>query len=147
LDKIMRKIKEVGAPLRDRVPKEHIMSSSDDTFGEGPEPDAATDEFDRHIQAIHDFMQDYMDKHDIPEAAGADLLLSVALNMRMVGYALYVEKPSAGGLKLDLDRFRGEIDLALRHAKREAGEFIERIKPLLAAAKLDNDNNEEGGET
>src|ERR1700678_4413334 len=129
-----------NALLRDPVPKEHIMSSSDDTFDEGPESDAAKDDFDRHIQAIHDFMQDYVDKHDIPEPAGADLLLSVALNMRMVGYALYVEKPSTGGLKLDLDRFRGEIDLALRQAKRDAGEFIERIKPLLVAEKLDNDN-------
>jgi len=123
------------------------MSSSDDTFGDDPEADAAMDEFDRHSHAVHDFMQDYMDKHDIPEAAGADLLLSVALNMRMVGYALDVEKPSAGGLKLDLDRFRREIDDVIRHAKKGADEFIERIKPVLAAEKLDNDNNEEGGET
>jgi hypothetical protein len=130
---------------------EHIMSSSDDGFGEDAEADAAMDEFDRHSHAIHDFMQDYMDKRDIPEAAGADLLLSVALNMRMVGYALDVEKPSAGGLKLDLDRFRREIDDVVRHAKKGADEFIERIKPVLAAEKLgndnNNDNNEEGGET
>ena len=55
-----------------------------------------------------------------------------------------VEKPSGSGLKLDLDRFRREVDDALRHAKKGADEFIENIKPVLAAARAGDD--EEGGE-
>jgi len=125
---------------------EHTMSSSDDPFGGDPEAEAAMDEFDRHSQALHELIQDYFDAEHIPDAAGATLLLSVALNMRMVGYALEVEKPSGSGLKLDLDRFRRDIDDAVRHAKKGADEYIEKIKPVLAAERMRSDDDDEEGE-
>ena len=121
------------------------MSSNGDEFGDDPEAEAE-DRFERHSRAIHDLVQDYMESEDIPEVLGPDLLFSVALNMRMVGYAIEVDKPSGGGLKLDLDRFLRDINDVVRRAKKGADEFIEKIKPILAAERTDNDNDEEGGE-
>jgi hypothetical protein len=117
---------------------------SDDLFDNDEEQDAEN-EFGRHGQAIHELVQDYFDEHDISDSAGALLLLSGAISLRMIGYATEVEKPSAGGLKLDLDRFGREMDEAVRQAKRGAEEFIEASKAELAAARRELED-EEGGE-
>jgi hypothetical protein len=117
---------------------------SDDLFDNDEEQDAAN-EFERHGRALHELVQDYLDDHDIPDAAGALLLLGAAITMRMIGYATEVEKPSGSGLKLDLDRFGREMDEAVRQAKRGAEEFIEASKAELAAARRELED-EEGGE-
>jgi hypothetical protein len=44
-----------------------------------------------------------------------------------------VAKPSVGGLKLDLDRFGRAADDLIRDMKKDANEFIEDAKALLAA--------------
>jgi hypothetical protein len=121
------------------------MGESDDLFGNGEEHDAAESEFERHGRAVHELVQDYLDEHEIPDSAGAVLLLNAALTLRMIGYATEVEKPSAGGLKLDLDRFRREIDDAVRRAKRGAEEFIETSKAELEAARREFADEEGGG--
>jgi hypothetical protein len=121
------------------------MGESDDLFGNGEEHDADEDEFDRHGRAVHELVQDYLGEHEIPDSAGSVLLLQVALTLRMIGYATEVEKPSAGGLKLDLDRFRRDIDDAFRMAKRGAEEFIETSKVELEAARRELEEEEGGG--
>jgi hypothetical protein len=122
------------------------MGTSDDTFGDGLDHDADTDEFERHGRAVHELVQGYLDTHDISDSAGSVLLLNAAISMRMIAYATEVEKPSGGGLKLDLDRFRREMDDAVRNAKRGAQEFIEKIKPVLAAERSQREDEEGGGE-
>jgi hypothetical protein len=117
---------------------------SDDLFDNDDEQDAE-DEFERHGRAVHELVQEYLDDHDIPDSTGAGLLLSGAITLRMIGYATEVEKPSASGLKLDLDRFAREMDEAVRRAKRGAEEFIEASKAELAAARRELED-EEGGE-
>ena len=121
------------------------MGERDDPFDNGEEDDDAEDEFGRHGQAVHELVQDYLDEHDIPGSAGCLLLLNAAISMRMIAYATEVEKPSAGGLKLDLDRFRREMDDVVRHAKRGAEEFIEASKAELEAARSLMEDDE-GGE-
>jgi hypothetical protein len=111
---------------------EQAMSSRDD---EADEAEAAVDEFDRHGLALHELVQDYMDEHDLLEEMTSVVLLNVCVRMRMVGYALETEKPSASGLKLDLDRFRGEIDSCIRAAKKDAERFIAEAKAARAAAE------------
>jgi hypothetical protein len=111
------------------------MGESDDLFGNGEEHDADESDFERHSRAVHELVQDYLDEHDISDSAGSVLLLNAALTLRMIGYATEVEKPSAGGLKLDLDRFGREMDDAVRNAKKGADEFIERSKAELEAAR------------
>jgi hypothetical protein len=105
------------------------------TCSNGEEHDADEREFERHSRAVHELVQDYLDEHDISDSAGSVLLLNAAITLRMIGYATEVEKPSAGGLKLYLDRFGREMDDVVRNAKKGADEFIERSKAELEAAR------------
>ena len=80
------------------------MSSDDEDEGFAE----FADEFEQHTKAIYQLVADYMDDLEIPEAVIAEVLLHMAVNMRMVAYAMEAEKPSVAGLKIDLDRLRGE---------------------------------------
>jgi hypothetical protein len=112
---------------------EQTMSSQDDEFDQ--ETEAAIDELDRHGMALHQLIQDYMDEHDLSDEVTSLMLLDISVRMRMVGYALETEKPSASGLKLDLDRFRRDIDDCIRAAKKNADQFIAEAKTLRAEAE------------
>jgi hypothetical protein len=126
------------------VAREQTMSSNDDMFGDNADGEDDAGDFERHGRAIHELVQDYLEDHDIPDSAGSLLLLNAAISMRMIGYATEREKPSGGGLKLDLERFGREMDQAVRHAKKGAEDFIEEIKPALEAARIEDEK--EGGE-
>jgi hypothetical protein len=123
-----------------------VLRMSDDLFDNHEGKDDEEDDFGRHGQAVHELVQDYLDEHEIPDSAGALLLLSDAITLRMIGYATEVEKPSASGLKLDLDRFRREMEEAVRAAKKGAEEFIETSKAELAAARRELEDEEGEGE-
>lgn len=108
--------------------------------------DEAGDELDQHGMALHQMIQDYMDEHDLPDELGAILLLNISVRMRMVGYALETEQPSASGLKMDLDRFNREIGDCIRAAKKGADEFIEEAMVLREAAEEEvEDEQDEAG--
>ena len=109
------------------------MTSQTDDFDEDDQ--AAIEELDRHGMALHKLVQDYMDAHDLSDEMTSLLLLNISVRMRMVAYALETEKPSASGLKLDLDRFRREIDECVRAAKKDADAFIAQAKVARAAAE------------
>jgi hypothetical protein len=57
------------------------------------------------------------------------LLLRLSMTMRMIAYATSVAKPSAGGLKLDLDHFRREVDDLVRDLKRSPNSSSNRLRP------------------
>jgi hypothetical protein len=107
---------------------EQPMNSQNEDVGDDD------DELD-HGLALHQLIQDYMDKHDLSDELGAVLLLNISVRMRMVGYALETEQPSAPGLKTDLDRFHREIGDCIRAAKKGAEEFIEEAMVLREAAE------------
>jgi hypothetical protein len=115
------------------------MNSQNEDFDE----DAAAEEMDQHGLELHQLIQDYLDEHDLSDEAGAVILLGICIRMRMVGYALETERPSASGLKMDLDRFGREIDDCLRTAKKGAEEFIEEAKALKAEAEAELDAEDE----
>ena len=50
-----------------------------------------------------------------------------------------VAKPSGGGLKLDLDRFRRDVEELFREVKRDADGFIAHAKETIATVELDED--------
>jgi hypothetical protein len=109
---------------------EQPMNSQNEDVG-----DEADDELDQHGLALHQLIQDYMDEHDVSDELGALLLLNISVRMRMVGYALETEQPSASGLRMDLDRFHREIGDCIRAAKKGAEEFIEEAMVLREAAE------------
>ena len=121
------------------------MNSRNDGIDE--ETQAAIDELDQHGTALHQLVQDYMDEHDLSDEITSLLLLNVSVRMRMVAYALETEKPSASGLKVDLDRFRREIDDCVRAAKKDADHFIAEAKVARAAAEseLEDEPDDEKG--
>jgi hypothetical protein len=106
---------------------EQSMNSQNEDLDEDAE---AVDELDQHGLALHELIQDYLDEHDLPDRMGSLILLSIGIRMRMIGYAMETEKPSASGLKLDLDRFKREIEECIRTAKKGAEEFIEEAMVL-----------------
>jgi len=121
------------------------MASRTHDFDE--EDEAGMDELDRHGMALHQLVQDYTDEHDLSDEITSLLLLNVSVRMRMVAYALETEKPSASGLKVDLDRFRREIDDCVRAAKKDADHFIAEAKVARAAAEseLEDEPDDEKG--
>ena len=106
-----------------------MSSDEDEGFAE------FADEFEQHTKAIYELVADYMDDLEIPEALISHVLLNLAFNMRMVAYVIDTEKPSAGGLKLDLDRMRSEIEQLVRESKKGAEAFIASAKTAIAEAE------------
>jgi hypothetical protein len=115
------------------------MNSQNEDISDDAE---AGDELDQHGLALHQIVQDYMDEHDLSDELGALLLLNISVRMRMVGYALETENPSASGLKMDLDRFNREIGDCIRAAKKGADEFIEEAMVLREAAEEEEVDDE-----
>lgn len=112
--------------------------------------DTDDDEFDLHSTALQDLVQDYLDEQDLSERAGAVLLLSMSIKMRMIGYAMETDQPSASGLKMDFDRFEREIADCIRTAKKSADEFIAEAKAVRAGieeevAALEAEHGEHDG--
>jgi hypothetical protein len=120
---------------------EQAMNSRND--GLDDEAEAAMDELYRHGVALHQLVQEYMDEHDLSDEMACLILFNMSVRMRMVGYALGTEKPSGSGLKLDLDRFRREIDDCVRDAKKSADQFIAEAKEALAAAENEADDEDD----
>ena len=116
------------------------MTESDDQFEKDPEFDQFAEEYEGHRAALFELISEYMDKPDLEEGYVAQLLLDLTLNMRMAAYAMGVESPSVGGLRLDLDRWQREVVGFVREAKKEAETYIQTLKDATAA-------DEEGSNT
>ena len=111
------------------------------------EDEAVLDELDQYSLALHQLVQDFADERDLSDEMTSLMLLNISVRMRMVAYALEAEKPSGSGLKLDLDRFRREVDECIRAAKKEADHFIAEAKVARAAAEneIDGEPDDERG--
>jgi hypothetical protein len=66
--------------------------------------------------------------------------------MRMTAYGLGVESPSVGGLKLDLDRLKEEVNVFLREAKKGAEEYIAHVKEMRARVDVEGEAAEDEDE-
>jgi hypothetical protein len=113
--------------------------SSDDDRRDDSEIQDFIDEVEQHSKAIYEMVSEYMDDLEIPEAIMSHVLLSLAVNMRMVAYAIDTEKPSSAGLRLDLDRMRGEVEQLLRESKKGADVYIKSARAAIAEAEKDNE--------
>jgi hypothetical protein len=105
------------------------------------------DDFDRMRDMLYARVSEFAEEHDLPVGALSPLLLDLGVSSRMMDYVLSVEKPSASGLKLDLDRMRRDVDDLVRSCKRNAEEFIDHSKDALreAQAELEAEMEAEGG--
>ena len=114
-----------------------MPDEDDDLFGE--DENEAIEEFDRLSERLIQCVSEFAEEEDVPGAILSDLLLRFSLTMRMTGYVLSVAKPSGAGLKLDLDRFRREIEELMRTMKKDAEPLVARAKLELAASEHEED--------
>jgi hypothetical protein len=108
------------------------MTDRDDLLDLKSDDGAARAEYERLRQGLQEAISDFADEEDISHAYLALLLLDLGVTSRMVDYVLSVEKPSGTGLKLEIDRFRREIDDFIRSSKKSAEEFVAASKKALA---------------
>jgi hypothetical protein len=116
-----------------------MPDDKDNLFGE--DEDEAVDDFDRLSEILVRRIGEFAEEEDVADEVLAPLLFRLALTMRMVAYAATAAKPSGGGLKLDLDRFRRDIEDIIRATKKDADRFIAQAKESMAAAEPGEDES------
>ena len=100
-----------------------------------PEDSELESEYERMRELLQSHISDFAEQHDVPVGLLSLVLLEVAVMSRMTDYVLSVEKPSASGLKLDIDRMRRDLDDFVRHCKRNADGFIRHMTEELREAE------------
>ena len=120
-----------------------MAGSQDDLFG--AEGAGEGDELERLSGELFERVSSFAQEREIADEMLSLLLLDLIVRSRMVSYALSVEKPSVSGLKLDLDRFRREVDEALRAAKKDADTFIATARDAVASAEPEAGGAPPGG--
>ena len=118
-----------------------MPDDQDDLFGE--DGNEGLDEFDRLTQILNGRVLEFAEEEEVDDEMLWPLLLRLALTSRMVAYAANAAKPSGTGLKLDLDRFRRDIEDLIRAAKKDADLFIAQAKEAMVAAEQDEDEDKD----
>ncbi|WP_428030453.1 hypothetical protein [Ancylobacter sp.] len=108
--------------------------------------DAYDAAFDQHRAALYDMLMEYADENELSDSFMAVLASDIGLSLRMVAYAAETEKPSVGGLRLDLDRYARELGDSVRDAKKYAAEFIAEAKAAQEEDEAEGDEDEDGNE-
>jgi hypothetical protein len=86
------------------------------------------DAVDEWREALRRHVDDFLEEREVAAGILPELLIELAVTTRAMHYVLGVEKPSGLGLRMDLDRFRVEIDDLLRIIRKGADEFVARAK-------------------
>ena len=132
-----------SSPTARTKPDKHsgvvMPDDKDDLFGE--DADEALADFDRLTEMLFQRVVEFAEEEEVADELLSPLLLRLALTSRMVAYTATAAKPSGGGLKLDLDRFRRDIEDLIRATKKDADRFIAQARESMAAAELDEDES------
>jgi hypothetical protein len=113
-----------------------MSEENDDLFGKNE--DEAIEELSRLSKILYERVTEFAAEEDVADETLPLLLLQLSLNLRMVNYAESTAKPSAAGLKLDIDRYRRDAEDLIRETKRDADGFIARAKEAIAAATAED---------
>jgi hypothetical protein len=106
-------------------------------FDRDSDDQSARGEYEELRVALQQHIDEFIETRELSLAMMALLLMDLSVTARMVDYALSVERPSGSGLKLELDRFRREIDDFTRASKKSADVFIAASRQVLAAEEAD----------
>src|ERR1700722_14854810 len=118
-----------------------MPDDQDDLFGENA--NEALDDFDRLTEILNERVLEFADEEEVDDEMLWPLLLRLALTPRMGASAANAAKPSGSGLKLDLDRFRRDIEDLIRAAKKDADLFIAKAKESGALAEQEEDEDKD----
>ena len=116
-----------------------MPDDKDDLFSE--DTAQAVADFDRLTDRLFQRVSEFADEGDVADDLLPLLLLRLSATTRMMAYAVSVAKPSGGGLKLDLDRFRRDADELIREMKKDADRFIAQVRESMAADELNEDES------
>lgn len=114
------------------------MTKSDDLFEDDPHYEEFVKDYERRRKDLQEHILAFLDNEEIDEEYAIGMLLDLTIEMRMVAYAQSTERPSISGLKIDLDRFQGDVGNFVREAKKSAGDFIQAALVARAEAGLDD---------
>jgi hypothetical protein len=95
--------------------------------------------FDEVRKAFHERVEEFRADFDLPYGLLSILCAQMSVTARMLDYLDSVEKPSAAGLRLELDRLLRGIESTVRAAKKRAEQVVAVTKQAAAEAR--------GGET
>lgn len=116
-----------------------MPDDKDDLFGD--DADEGVADFNRLTDLMFQRVSEFADEEDVADDLLPLLLLRLSATTRMMAYVVSVAKPSGGGLKLDLDRFRRDADELIREMKKDADRFIVQARESMAAAELGEDES------
>jgi len=116
-----------------------MPDDQNDVFGEDGQE--ALDDFERLSELLFPRVVDFADEEEVADGLLSPLLLRLAVTMRMMDYVATTAKPSGGGLKLDLDRFRRDIEDMIRETKKDADRFIAQARESMAAIEQEEDES------
>jgi hypothetical protein len=117
------------------------MAKAQQTFRLGDNIEAAERSYEERREILLKIVNDFAGEQDISPGLLSLLLVDIGVGMYMLEYMLTTEKPSVIGLRLELDRFRREIDDFIRSSKKSADKFVPEVKKFLNEVEAD----EEGG--
>lgn len=109
-----------------------MKTDQENLFGPDDAEDPDRQEYERLRNLLSTQISQVAEEEEISSGMLALLLIDLGVTHRMLDYVLSVERPSGSGLKLDLDRFRREIDEYMRGSKKSADGFVLQAKEALA---------------
>jgi len=116
-----------------------MPDDDDDLFGHYHPEKAGMQELQEFREALLGRIGEIIEQHEIADDLVPLLLAEIAVTFRVTAYGVAAEKPSASGLKLDLDRFRRDIDEMIRVMKKGAEEFVATAKQARAGEAAPED--------
>jgi hypothetical protein len=97
----------------------------------GEAAQAGSTEYERLREMLDNQVSDFADEHEVSFEMLSLLLIDCGVTNALTRYLLSVDKPSAIGLKLELDRLRRKIEHFIRLHKGDADDFIRDSKECL----------------
>ncbi len=107
------------------------MAKKQDDLPMDEDDTQVVEEFERLSGLLFARVNAFAEEENISDEVLPFLLLQLSVTLRMDSYVMMTAKPSASGLKLDLDRFRREADDLIREIKRDAERFVDEARGIL----------------
>ena len=120
-----------------------MSKKQDELFPPDEGENGALEEFERLSRLLFERVNTFAEEENVSDEILPLLVLQLSVTLRMGSYVMLTAKPSSGGLKLDLDRFRREADDLIREMKRDAERFVAESKERIAEIELEEDEGEE----
>ena len=123
-----------------------MSKKEDDLFPAGDDEAIVFEEYDRLLGILFERINAFAEEENISDHVLPLLVLQTSVTLRMGAYVMTTAKPSGGGLKLDLDRFRRGADDLFREMKKDAERYVDESKMRLAELEEEEEDGDEDEE-